>query len=203
MKTTIAWDTLKNPFRYETYKEIMSSMAEKGITSGEFLPERVAATKINAQRVKRLDKQIELNEELKNRLATLNRPFKWIVLLETWCGDAAQNVPILAKMAACASGIDLVLILRDENPDIMDRYLTNQARSIPKLICLDPESERELGCWGPRPAAIQSAFVSYKKQHPDMSHDHLMTQLHTLYAIDKGMAVQEEFYDLVLFWDRK
>ena len=65
---------------------------------------------------------------------------KLLVIAEDWCGDASNTVPIIAKLAARLPGLELRVILRDENPEVMDQYLTNGARSIPIVIALDEDS---------------------------------------------------------------
>jgi hypothetical protein len=77
-----------------------------------------------------------------------------LVLAEDWCGDASNTVPILARLADLAPGVELRILRRDEHPDVMDRYLTNGSRSIPIVIALDRDF-RELGHWGPRPGELQ------------------------------------------------
>ena len=78
-----------------------------------------------------------------------------LVIAEDWCGDASSTIPIVARFADAVPGMELRLLRRDEHPELMDRYLTNGARSIPIVIVLD-ESFRELGHWGPRPAELQA-----------------------------------------------
>ena len=80
---------------------------------------------------------------------------KLLVIAEDWCGDASNTVPIMAKLADAAPGLELRVILRDQNPEVMDQYLTNGTRSIPIVIVLD-EDFQELGHWGPRPTELQA-----------------------------------------------
>lgn len=81
-----------------------------------------------------------------------------LVLAEPWCGDAASLVPILARLAdAVPDKIELRLLRRDANLDIMDRHLTRGGRAIPVAIVYD-EDVQELGWWGPRPAPAQALF---------------------------------------------
>ncbi|UCC73765.1 MAG: thioredoxin family protein [Gemmatimonadota bacterium] len=79
-------------------------------------------------------------------------------LAEDWCGDAASLVPIIAKLAdAAPDKVELRVFKRDENLDIMDRYLSHGGRSIPVAIVFD-EDMSQLGWWGPRPAPAQAVF---------------------------------------------
>ena len=111
-----------------------------------------------------------------------------LVLAEDWCGDASNTVPILAKLGDEASCLELRILKRDENPELMDRYLTNGARSIPIVIVLDEEF-RELGHWGPRPAELQQWVLENKGK---MSKEELYPQVRRWYARDKGETTLRE-----------
>lgn len=83
-----------------------------------------------------------------------------IVLTEDWCGDAMLNLPILLKIAEKIQ-MEVRILLRDENLELMDQYLTNgTSRSIPIFIFINENGE-EKAVWGPRAEEIQ-AFVEQK-----------------------------------------
>ncbi|HEX5386531.1 MAG TPA: thioredoxin family protein [Gemmatimonadales bacterium] len=84
-----------------------------------------------------------------------------LVLVEDWCGDASNTVPVLARLAEAAPGVELRVLRRDEYPAVMDRYLTNGSRSIPVVIALD-EHFRERGHWGPRPTMLQAWVMAQR-----------------------------------------
>ena len=107
--------------------------------------------KINLQRMNRVYKTSVLTDGMKNALQTLSRKVVFVVITEGWCGDSAQIVPVFERMREQCPNIELKFLLRDEHLDIMDLYLTNGARSIPKLVCLDSNSLELLFTWGPRP----------------------------------------------------
>jgi thioredoxin-like negative regulator of GroEL len=101
---------------------------------------------------------MHLSEEVTSRLLELPGKRNVVVLAEDWCGDAASLVPILAKVAdAAPDRIDLRVLSRDENLDVMDCFLSHGGRSIPVAIILD-EDMQLLGWWGPRPAPAQAMF---------------------------------------------
>jgi hypothetical protein len=202
MNTCTIVDIAKNPYTYHAYKDLIAELVAKESNSGEVTPERIIATKINAQRIKRIDRQFEAGNEIKNILKQQKKEWLWIVLVESWCGDAAQNIPVIAKIAEQSPKIELKLILRDENPEIMDAYLTNNSRSIPKLICIDKESGEEVGTWGPRPKEIQALMEKFKKLNPDVSHSDFIAFLHTLYTREKGNSLQKEFANLLKAWNK-
>jgi len=148
--------------------------------------------------MKRIDKQVQINAPLHQLIQENQQAVEWTILSEAWCGDGAQIIPVIAKIAAISpETIDLKIILRDENPEIMDAYLTNGSRSIPKLICKDRESGKVLGTWGPRPAGIVKMKEDFMQQNPGVDHDTFVKNLHLWYAKDGGRAIQHDFEQLV------
>jgi hypothetical protein len=111
-----------------------------------------------------------------------------LVIAEDWCGDASSTIPILARFADAAPGMELRVLRRDENPELMDRYLTNGSRSIPIVIALD-ESYRELGRWGPRPVALQAWVLENRLVVPKAE---LYPQIRKWYARDRGETTLKE-----------
>jgi hypothetical protein len=113
---------------------------------------------------------------------------KLLVIAEDWCGDASSTVPLLAKLADHVPGLELRVIRRDENPEVMDRYLTNGSRSIPIVIALD-ETFRELGHWGPRPRILQAWVLANRLLVPKTE---LYPQVRQWYARDRGQSTVRE-----------
>jgi len=191
---------VKEAMNYEDYRQMIDDLLEKGKTTGSNQAEAmVEYTKMNVQRMKRLDKQVEITDSLKEKLEAVDNDWIWLVLTEAWCGDAAQNVPVLAKMADQSDHISIRFILRDQNLEIMDEYLTNGGRSIPKLICLDADSFEERGNWGPRPAVIQEKAMTWKDD-PKVSKKEWAKKLHKWYADNRTQEIQSEFEDLITKW---
>jgi hypothetical protein len=128
------------------------------------------------------------------------------VLTEAWCGDAAQIIPVLEKMAEASPHIELQLILRDEHLDIMDAFLTHNARSIPKMIVLDAETGDVLADWGPRPAVIQGAVMEAKAiveqtADPEQANaiwDESKKDTQRWYARDKTQSIQAEIAEVTV-----
>ena len=189
-------------FTYSEYREMLDKLLQEGKTSGpNQSPEILEYAKLNNQRMNRLDKTVILFPEVETALQNLTRKLNWIVISEGWCGDAAQNVPVLAKVAEASNGkINLKLVLRDENLELMDRYLTNGGRSIPKLICFDAETGEELGTWGPRPAEAQQLFLSLKSD-PNITQDEFVKAVHHWYSQDKTRQMQLEIAAMLENWN--
>ena len=154
--------------------------------------------KLNRQRMYRLEKTVEIDESVKEKSRKINRKQFWLIITEGWCGDAAQNIPIIEKIAAESDLIETRYLLRDENLTLMDAYLTNNARSIPKLIALDAESLEELGVWGPRPQAAMELFIEMRAR--GLEKPLIMENLQHWYLADKNRAIQTEFEDLLNAW---
>jgi hypothetical protein len=142
-----------------------------------------------------------LEAGLQAALDALGRPLLWLVLTEAWCPDSAHAVPVLAKIEERSPRVALKLLLRDENADLMDHFLTNGSRSIPKLICLDAQTGEELGTWGPRPAQLQEMVMDHKRDPKGVSHDDFMTEIQRWYAKDKTLGLQHELTGLLQLWN--
>jgi hypothetical protein len=157
-------------------------------------------TKMNVHRMKRQDKRTDLNDELTERLSKVDTDWTWLVLTEAWCGDAAQSLPIINKMADTNDNISLRLILRDEHLEVMDQFLQNgKSRSIPKLICIDSDTLEVIGDWGPRPQEAQELYDSLRSDS-EMPYQEVAERLHKWYADDRGQAIQNEFIHAIDEW---
>lgn len=182
---------LSNCYSYETYKTMVSELISQKKTSGpEQREDLIHFTELNAKRMKRVEKTTVITQELKKQISSIQEPMTWVLLSEAWCGDAAQIVPVLGKIAAESDLIDLKIMMRDEHLDIMDQYLTNGGRSIPKLICLDKE-DREIFVWGPRPASIQKV-VNDTKAEGITDHAILLERIQQAYNLDHTESIQLE-----------
>ncbi|MEJ8755624.1 thioredoxin family protein [Pontibacter sp. H259] len=190
--------TLVNPMTYQEFKSLTDELVAQNKTTGpEQTEQKVYATKLNQQRMKRVEKQFVLQPELATLVSENKVNWNWLVLVEAWCGDGAQNLPAIAVIAKQTPGINLTVLLRDENPDLMDTCLTNGNRAIPKLICEDVETGDRLFTWGARPAAIQEQVKQFKTENPDASHDELVAQVQLWYAKDRNQALQQDLVELV------
>jgi len=193
-------DIIDDAMNYEEYRSMIDNLLEQGKTTGTNHSEAmIDYTKMNVQRMKRLDKQVMLSDDLQQALEQVDESWIWLVLTEAWCGDAAQNVPVIAKMADQSDNITLSFILRDKHLDIMDEHLTNGGRSIPKLICLDAQTLEEIGSWGPRPELAQEKAMQWKEDS-DISKEQWAEKLHKWYAKNRGKELQSEFVELLNEW---
>jgi hypothetical protein len=196
-------EVINRSYSYKEYRELIEELLNKEKTTGEnHSEEMLHYSRMNLYRMDRLDKYAEMKPDLEQVLSNLKRKLIWLVLVEGWCGDVAQNLPIINKMAESTEKIEMKLILRDENLEVMDQFLTDgRSRSIPKLICMDADSQEVLGSWGPRPDTAQQMAKDLKYMN-DLSLKEGVERLHKWYADDKNEEIQEEFLKLIPVWEK-
>ncbi|HKK40103.1 MAG TPA: thioredoxin family protein [Cryomorphaceae bacterium] len=185
----------ENALTYQDYVRQVSEMVNHKSTSGPNQAESlVNYTHLNFRRMTRLNKTIVMDEKLVRLVEAHPNKMVWVIITEAWCGDAAQNIPFLAKLAEKASNVELRLVYRDENLDFMDVYLTNGSRSIPKLIAFDQATGNQLFSWGPRPAPVQKMVIEYKEllDHEKLPFDKFAELMHSWYAKDKNETLKNE-----------
>lgn len=199
MTTAIQWP---QGITYEAYVAQTKEFAKSGKTSGPDQAENlIHFTKLNASRMRRIYKTTPLKEELIEYLAASDKQYIWRVFTETWCGDAAQSLPVLQKVAETAGNVELEIYFRDEHPALFEDYLTNGTKSIPKLVVFDNQTGEELGTWGPRPAALQ-ALVMANKEAPTKPYEEFAEDMQRWYNEDKGNLTQSEILQALRFWER-
>ncbi len=179
--------SISKSITYKNYFELIKKLAKNQKTTGKIpSKERIDFTKLNYNRMRRLDKTIKL---LDNDIKTFNNFSKqtWLVITESWCGDAAQTLPILHKIAESSSKIDLKIVFRDENNELMNTFLTNGAQAIPKLIILD-KNNNVLNTWGPRSFDATQLVLNYKKEFGKIDAE-FKKNLQIWYNKNKGWSI--------------
>jgi hypothetical protein len=125
----------------------------------------------NRDRLEENEQRVDLSKEDLAAFRALPRPVKVVVLAEDWCGDVIANLPVLGRLAKESGKLDVRIFLRDQNDDIMQRYLNKgQFKSIPVFVFFD-DSFRELGHWIERPASVTEVRAKRRKDiftaHPE------------------------------------
>lgn len=190
-------NSLAKSLTYSEYRSQVADLLKEGKSTGNEQSEALTKySELNEVRMNRLEKTIQISEEVKASLSNLQSNYTWIVISEGWCGDAAQLVPIINKMAELSNKIDLRIVLRDENEDLMNQFLTNGGKAIPKLLILDAETLTILSDWGPRPEGAKNLILDYKAQFGIVD-ETAKTELQKWYLHDKGVSTQNEIMVLV------
>lgn len=184
-------------YTYAGFRALVSELAAQRRTSGpDQLPLLVRTTHDNQAHLDRAH-AAALLPALAEHVRRLPRPELWLVLAETWCGDTAHTLPVLARLAAESQGrVELRVALRSDHPELMAAYQTHGKNSIPKLIRRDLATGRDLGTWGPRPAAAQALS---EQLHADKSLPitQVIRQMNAWYDADGGQSVQHELLSLL------
>jgi hypothetical protein len=197
MKTTVA-KALFHSHSYSEYRKLVSDLLFEGKSTGNEQSENLTQySSLNETRMDRLDKTMRIPDENSLKLKNLEREYIWLVISEGWCGDAAQILPILNQMTiASEDKIEMKIVLRDENEELMKLFLTNKKKAIPKLIIIDRETGSVLDSWGPRPKGATDLINDYKKKFGVID-EKIKTELQLWYLKDKGLSTQQEIINLM------
>jgi len=190
-------ENLDKSYSYTDYRNVIAKLLKEGKATGNEQSESLLHyTELNEKRMDRLEKTMVITSRINNDIKSLNRDYIWLVISEGWCGDAAQLLPIIYKMANLSERIDLRIVFRDENEALMNEFLTNGTKSIPKLIVLDKETLEVLGQFGPRPKGAKYLISAYKTRHGHID-ETAKTELQLWYFHDKGISTQNEIMTLM------
>ncbi|MEY3565930.1 MAG: hypothetical protein RJA23_2100, partial [Bacteroidota bacterium] len=185
-------------FSYPEFVEFTEQLIQENRTTGANQSEEyLAYTRMSLQRMVRWNKTSKVSEELEQLIRTIFQPQVWLVITEAWCGDGAQSIPHLAKLADLNPLITLKIVLRDEHPDLMDAYLTNGNRSIPKLIAVTADLQQELFTWGPKPKYLLDRHAVFKQNSEGRSYSDFLEEVHLWYAKNKQKDLESEIYKLI------
>ena len=197
MKTEIAQGLL-NSYSYTEYRKVVADLLSQGKSTGnEQSEDHFYYSQLNQTRMNRLDKTLQVPEDVVSKLKNLEKDYIWLVLAEGWCGDVAQIAPILFKMSSVTDKIDLRMVFRDANDPLMNCFLTNGSRSIPKVIILDKGHNELKGIWGPRPEGATNLIKSYKAQYGVVDQT-AKTELQLWYLHDKGHSTMDELATIMV-----
>lgn len=192
----IITSSLGKSMSYAAYRNLVQKLIKEGKSTGPEQSEVLLNYSVlNDKRMNRLDKTLQLSEETIRTLKNISEPKTWLVLTESWCGDAAQTLPVINKIAEESNKINFKVVLRDENEELMNQFLTNGGKSIPKLIVLDKENN-VLNSWGPRPSEATKMVNEYKEKHGVLDAN-FKQQLQVWYNKNKGKNTEKDLIQLL------
>uniref|UniRef100_UPI00404B4B5F thioredoxin family protein n=1 Tax=Flavobacterium sp. TaxID=239 RepID=UPI00404B4B5F len=196
--TKIIQASLEKSNTYANYRKLVTDLLHNGKSTGNQQSEALTHySSLNEVRMNRLEKTLILLPETEENLSKLKNEFIGLVITEGWCGDAAQIVPMFEKMEQASTRLKFRYVLRDENEDLMEQFLTNGSKSIPKLILMDAKSFEIVGVWGPRPEGAAKLISDYKATFGKLD-ETVKTNLQKWYLHDKGISIQNEVVDILL-----
>lgn len=202
MTPLITSDLIASALTYDQYVQLSTDRLAQGLSTSDDphynTPEILGYVKLNLHRMSRLHKLMGINPELRSAMARVPERWTWLVLTESWCGDAAQIVPVLHRVADESPYVEIKFLLRDEHPDLMNAHLTNGGKSIPKLICVRTRDLTTIGTWGPRPAGLQTQMDGWRTENLTLGD--AVERAQRWYNDDRTQATQRELLALALSW---
>lgn len=176
---------INKSFSYNDYQLQMIDFAKNQQTSGPVQSvELINFTKLNQARMKRLNKKNVIGDEYRETIKNLNQKYTWLVFTESWCGDAAQTIPVINQLSELSDNIDFKVAYKEQNKELMSHFLTNGAEAIPKLLIINNSSE-VLADWGPRPTTATKKVNDFKKENGKLT-PKFKEQLQVWYNKNKG-----------------
>lgn len=193
----IITDSLEKAITYQDYRTLVKDLVAKESTTGTNKTEALANyTMLNDRRMKRWDKTVKVSETVKEQVSNLEINQTWLVLTESWCGDAAHLMPVMNKVAELNYNIDFKVVLRDENEALMNQFLTNGGQAIPKLIMIDNNTNEVVNTFGPRPTEATKLVNDYKAEHGALTPE-FKEDLQGWYNKNKGQNAIDDLVGLM------
>jgi len=197
MINTIISKSIEKSMSYCEYTKLVEELTLNNSTTGLEKTEALANyTMLNNRRIKRWDKTIKVSENAVSAIKSFNKKTTWLVITESWCGDAAHILPVINKVAQLNANIDYKVVLRDENDALMQQFLTNGGKAIPKLIMIDEETQDVVNTFGPRPTVATNLVNDYKAEHGKLTPE-FKEDLQRWYNKDKGQSTIEDLVNLL------
>lgn len=194
----VTHEVIEKGFSYSEFVQFTQQLVEEKRTTGANQSEAyLEYTQMCLQRMNRWNKTAKVSAKMTHLMESLQESQIWLIITEAWCGDGAQSIPYLAKLAELNPKIKLRIIMRDEYPEIMDAYLTNGARSIPKLVAFSEDLKVELFTWGPKPLYLMNRHKEYKHDSKGLSYSGFLEEIHLWYAKNKNQDLEAELFPLI------
>jgi hypothetical protein len=194
----VTHEVIEKGFSYSEFVQFTQQLVEERRTTGTNQSEAyLEYTRMCLQRMNRWNKTAKVSVKMTQLIESIQEPQIWLVITEAWCGDGSQSIPYLAKLAELNPMIKLRIIMRDEYSDIMDAYLTNGARSIPKLVAFSEDLKVELFTWGPKPLYLMNRHKEYKHDSKGLSYSGFLEEIHLWYAKNKNHDLEAELLPLI------
>jgi len=186
MQNTTNWEGYLNAF-----EEILSANPAPAPYDN---PAYLEYVKLNHSRQKRWLKLGVVSPAVIEEIKKISSPQTWYIITEPWCGDAAHSIPFLKLMSAHNPLITLKIVWRDTAPFMIENYLTNGGKSVPKVIVRNDQGS-DLFTWGPRPTPCQQIYLEMKENNTPFEEQKITLQ--NWYNNDKGVTLQNEMIQLI------
>ena len=190
-------DSLNNSIDYDNYYRLMQKLVQDKYTTGDVLSDsHVNFTLLNEKCMSRWNKRLKVSNKDKKEIMKFNSEMIWLIISESWCGDAAHILPVLNAVAELNDHFDLRIALRDDNKELMNLFLTDGKRAIPKLIMLNSNTLEVIDSYGPRPFIVTEIVEKFKTKNGQLTSD-FEEHLQHWYNQDKGQTIIHDLIDLL------
>ncbi len=197
MSNHIIEESLIKAISYTEYRNLVDRLVSENATTGATKTETlIAYTKLNDRRMKRWDKTLKIPLTFEEKIKSVNTKITWLVITESWCGDAAHVLPVMNKISEMNENINFKVVLRDENEALMNQFLTNGNKSIPKLIIIDNRTNNVVSTYGSRPNVVTKLVNDFKNEHGSLTPE-FKEGLQLWYNKDKGQSTLEDLTQLL------
>lgn len=197
MSNHIIEESLIKAISYTEYRNLVDRLVSENATTGATKTETlIAYTKLNDRRMKRWDKTLKIPLTFEEKIKSVNTKITWLVITESWCGDAAHVLPVMNKISEMNENINFKVVLRDENEALMNQFLTNGNKSIPKLIMIDNRTNNVVSTYGSRPNVVTKLVNDFKNEHGSLTPE-FKEGLQLWYNKDKGQSTLEDLTQLL------
>lgn len=197
MSNHIIEESLIKAISYTEYRNLVDRLVSENATTGATKTETlIAYTKLNDRRMKRWDKTLKIPLTFEEKIKSVNTKITWLVITESWCGDAAHVLPVINKISEMNENINFKVVLRDENEALMNQFLTNGNKSIPKLIMIDNRTNNVVSTYGSRPNVVTKLVNDFKNEHGSLTPE-FKEGLQLWYNKDKGQSTLEDLTQLL------
>ena len=188
---------IEDSISYQEYRTLVADLLAEGKSTGENQSEDLLNySKLNNSRMKRLDKTFKISEKTEENTRKFSKNQIWIVLTESWCGDAAHALPVINKITENSKNVSLRILLRDENEALINKFLTNGNKSIPKLIILEADTKELVDTCGPRPSEATEMVQVHMEKYGFLDAD-FKKELQVWYNANKGLNIEEDILELL------
>ena len=190
-------DSLEKSISYSDYRALVRKLVgDKSTTGSEQTEALINYTMLNERRMKRWDKTIKVSKQYQDVIQEYKNKITWLVITESWCGDAAHVMPVMNKFSELNKNIDFQIVLRDDNEALMNKFLTNGSKSIPKLIMVDTDAKEIIDVYGPRPSIATKLVEDFKNEHGALTAE-FKEDLQRWYNKDQGQTAITDLIGLL------
>ena len=189
-------ESLKSSYTYPEYVKLMEDLLAEGKSTAPQQDENLTEySKMNLRRMNRWEKTLKISTEAEAKIKAYEGKMIWLVISEGWCGDAAHSLPVIHQIADLNPNIEMRVVLRDQHEDLMNQFLTNGGKSIPKLIMYNVDQKEVIADWGPRPTTATQMVEDYKAKHGQVDIE-FREQLQLWYNKDRGQNIIDDLLKL-------